>query len=181
MVVAPNLPNQYKEILINNSVHFIEGKLPVGHKYPETAYYNAVVTENFLIHNLQISDKEVKNFSANIETIHIGQGYSRCNLLPLKNNRFITSDKGIFKVFSEKKMNVQFVNPNGIILPGYKHGFFGGTCGVFKDKVFFIGSLRHFANGEKVRQFLNAMDYKIIELYDGPLFDGGSIIFIDSK
>jgi hypothetical protein len=42
--------------------------------------------------------------------------------------------------------------------------------------VFFIGNLSHFPEGEKVRQFLSS--YEIIELYDGPLVDGGSLIFI---
>lgn len=70
-----------------------------------------------------------------------------------------------------------YVNPEGIQLPGFDHGFVGGAAGIYKDQVFFIGNLDYFSEGEKFRHFLSG--YEIIELYDGPLFDGGSILFLE--
>jgi hypothetical protein len=108
--------------------------------------------------------------------VHVDQGYCRCNLLPLKNDHFITSDEGIYKVLKRHTDHILKVTTNGIILEGHKHGFFGGCCGVFEDKVFLIGSLKHYEDGGKVEDFLKNLGYEIVELYDGPLFDGGGII-----
>ena len=75
-------------------------------------------------------------------------------------------------------MNVLYVNPEDIQLPGFKHGFFGGACGVYEDSVFLLGSLESFKAGKKVKSFLQSLEYEIIELFDGPLFAGGSILFV---
>lgn len=176
LVVAPNTPKIITTKLKALSIPFREGKTDVGSVYPQTAVYNAVTTNKYLIHNLKFTDPEILKGCVHLEKIDVKQAYTRCSLLPLKNDRFITSDKGIEKVLLQKGLEVEFVKPGGILLPGFDHGFFGGTSGVFEDKVFFIGNLDHFPEGEKVRQFLSA--YEIIELYDGPLFDGGSLFFI---
>jgi hypothetical protein len=47
------------------------------------------------------------------------------------------------------------------------------------DTVFITGSLAHFVEGASVRKFLEELQYKIVELYDGPLFDGGGVLFLD--
>lgn len=176
LLVSPNTPDEFKRKLKSGSISFSEGHSVVGQKYPNTASYNAVVTNRYLIHNQEFTDSEILKLCIHLEKIEVKQAYTRCNLLALKNNRFITSDKGIEKALLQKSLEVLFVRPEGILLPGFDHGFFGGTCGIFEEKVIFIGNLNHFPEGEKVRQFLSS--YEIIELYDGPLFDGGSLIFI---
>jgi len=109
--------------------------------------------------------------------IHVNQAYTRCNLLPLKNNNFITSDKGIYSALTAYNLNVLYVNPKSILLPGFKNGFFGGACGTYKDQFFVIGSLASFMESEKVRILLHDLGYQIVELYDGQLYDGGSLVF----
>jgi len=176
LVMAPNVPEAKKMKLKKLNIKFNEGYEIVGQEYPATARYNCVVTDEFLIGKKGLIDKKIWEQTAGKEFIHVKQGYTRCNLLPLANNRFITSDKGIENALDEKGLEVLYVNPEGIQLPGFDHGFFGGVAGIYKDQVFFIGNLDHYAEGEKIRRFLS--DYEIIELYDGPLFDGGSIILI---
>lgn len=176
LVIAPNTPGNLKSKLIENQIQFVEGKRKVGEKYPQTAAYNVVITDEFLIHNIQHTDTFVLNKCRSLETIDVKQGYCRCNLLALPNNRFITSDKGIEAALKNKGFDVLYVKHAGILLPGFSHGFIGGCCGTFENNVFFIGSLKHFPEGEKIKRFL--MDSNIIELYDGPLFDGGSLIFV---
>jgi len=111
----------------------------------------------------------------------INQAYTRCNLIALDEGHYITSDHGIEKVLKNRNLEVLFVSPEGIILPGFANGFFGGCCGILDDKLFTTGSLHCYPEGEKVRQFSQEAGFRVIELYDGPLFDGGGIIFIDSK
>lgn len=178
LIVAPNLPKIIKDTLTKNSIPFIEGELPIENKYPGTSRYNVVTTDNYLIHNFRYTDSVVTNTGDDLELIHSGQGYTRCNLLPLRNDCFITSDQGINRVLYGFKLKTFYVEPGDIILPGMKHGFFGGVCGIYEDKVFIIGSLSNLKNGEELKAYINNLDYQIIELYDGPLFDGGSLLFI---
>ncbi len=180
LVVAPNIPESFPEQLRKHGAGVIMGESPVGAKYPESVHYNAVVTEKYMIHNFRHTDSSLTNRTDNLDLIHVDQGYCRCNLLPLKNDHFITSDAGIQKVLTRFHIDVLYVDPRDILLPGKKHGFFGGACGVFNDHVFTLGSLDHFNDGGKVSEYLSGLGYQIIELYDGPLFDGGSIFFLES-
>ena len=130
LIIAPNTPLEIVDLLHGYNVKYVEGQSNVGSRYPETAKYNAVVTEYYLIHNLQITDNRIKEMCADRKTIHVKQAYTRCNLLPLKGDSFITSDKGIYKTLTANELNVLYVNPEGIMLPGFNHGFCGGACGV---------------------------------------------------
>jgi len=177
LVLAPNMPKVSWERLSKTSVSYVNGKLPIGKKYPQTAPYNAVVSDKYIIHNQNITDLKIKELTVGKEFIHVNQAYTRCNLIPLKNDRFITSDREIEKVLIRKGFEVLYVNPKGIILPEFENGFIGGTCGIFENKIFFTGSLNHFYEGNRIQKFVS--DYEIIELYNGPLYDGGSLIFIE--
>ena len=177
LVVAPNMPAKILQKLNSYKISLLNGKNNVGDKYPQSAHYNALVTDKYLIHNLKHTDPVLLESCLHLVRLDVKQAYTQCNVLALNNDTFIASDRGIEKTLQQKGLEVLFVNPKGILLPGVEHGFFGGCCGIFENKIFFIGSLNHFPDGEKVRQFLP--DYEIIELYDGPLFDGGSLIFIE--
>ncbi|MCB2207322.1 MAG: hypothetical protein KQH67_03410 [Bacteroidetes bacterium] len=176
LVIAPNLPETIKNEFITLKLEFTEGYEPVGVKYPETAKYNCVVTHDFLIGNTYFIDKKILELISGKEVIHVKQGYTRCNLLALSHNRFITSDKRIEKILTEKGLGTLYVNPKDIQLPGFDHGFISGTAGIFKNQVYFLGNLNYFLEGDKIRDFLSG--YEIIELYNGPLLDVGSIFFI---
>jgi hypothetical protein len=185
LVVAPNLPEQYIQTLNARGIDYIRGALPVGHKYPASARYNAVATDAFFIHNLSHSDPALFRSAVGLKPIHVGQGYTRCNLVPLKDGHFITSDRGIYRIFQGWSPSGEglhpcslFINPHKINLEGFPHGFFGGCCGVWENKVFINGSLEHFSDGAKVRDYLGSLNYEIIELDEGPLSDVGSILFV---
>jgi len=178
LVIAPNLPEQYKNILKKNNISFIEGNKKIGQNYPETAIYNAAISEDYIIHNFDFTDEIIlKNISSK-QKIKINQAYSRCSILPLKENNFIISDKGIQKTFFENKINHLYVSPEKIVLPRFPNGFIGGCCGVLENKIFLSGSLKYFPDGEKFKQFVQNLKYEVIELYDGSLFDCGSILFL---
>lgn len=179
LLVPPNLPKQYFQLLADRAISFAIGQTPVGFRYPESAKYNAVITEMYFIHNLRISDPMLLSLAAGLESIHVNQGYTRCNLLALGDSHFITSDKGIYKTLNALGLIVLFADPKSIELPGFSHGFFGGACGVWQQTVFISGSLNHYPPGEVIRKFIEGAGFIVKELYDGPLFDGGSIVFVD--
>ncbi|NQU35245.1 MAG: hypothetical protein HQ521_18620 [Bacteroidetes bacterium] len=180
LVAAPNIPADIKNKLVKRKINFIEGSSAVGSKYPETAKYNAVVTDSYLIHNLKVTDSRIKELCSNRISIHVNQAYTRCNLLPLNNDRFITSDLGIYETLINNKLIALYVDPKQIKLPYFKNGFFGGACGVYKNKIYIIGSLIEMKGKNQIIDFLSDTNYNIVELYNGPIYDGGSLIFIDS-
>ncbi|HEY9113970.1 MAG TPA: hypothetical protein VIN10_04675 [Bacteroidales bacterium] len=178
LVAAPNLPVEMKNILQKNKIHFEEGNTKVGGTYPQTAAYNAVITNEFIIHNIKITDSILLSRNEKLEKIHVNQAYTRCNLLALKENNFITSDRGIEKVMRKRGLPVLYINPEKIILPGMKNGFFGGCCGISGNTIFIIGNLDFIKEGKIARKLITDLGYELLELYDGPLFDGGSLIIL---
>jgi hypothetical protein len=180
LIVAPNLPSYYFERLKNHNINFITGELPVGPEYPSSARYNAVATPKYLIHNFRHTDFMITRALEDLHPVHVDQGYCRCNLLPLKDDHFITSDAGIYKVLKGFQPELLIISPEGIYLEGFPHGFFGGCCGVWEDKVFINGNLDFYPEGEKVKEFLADLGYEIVELAGGKLTDTGSIFFVES-
>jgi len=178
LVVSPALPAKYTDIFNDFGIKWTYGTMPTAFSYPDSAFYNAVVTKDLLIHNLLITDPMIKRLAGSRKQINVNQGYTRCNLLPLPGNAFITSDKGIFKAINLEGYEVLYVNPEGIVLDGFPNGFIGGVCGVNGNDVFLAGSLSFYKEGLKIKDFLLEHSLNIIELYDGPLVDGGSIFFM---
>jgi len=176
LIVAPNLPKHYFDQLAAHKIDFITGELPVGAEYPASARYNAVATEKYLIHNFRHTDFMITRTLEDLHPVHVDQGYCRCNLLPLKDDHFITTDGGILKGLQPLGLQPLGLQPFGILLEGFPNGFFGGCCGVWEDKVFINGSLRMYGDGKKTEDFLKNLGYQIIQLYDGPLIDIGGIL-----
>ncbi|MBU3928363.1 MAG: hypothetical protein KKB74_11200 [Bacteroidetes bacterium] len=176
-LVASNFPEKAKKMFADYCIPIQYGNLSVGPTYPESARYNAVVTEKYFIHHLKHTDPELLRIYRDKKLIHVNQAYTRCNLLALRDNWFVTSDRGIEKALMDQGLNVLYVDPISIRLPGFDHGFFGGTCGILDDTVYFIGDLAYHPQGGEIRLLFEKLGYNISSLYDGPLFDGGSLYF----
>ncbi len=177
-VVAPNTPEKYKKLFVKENIKVQTGENIVGKTYPQTARYNAVLTDQYLIHHQKYTDTSIKLHTAGKTVIHVKQAYTRCNLLPLSLEKFITSDEGIYKTLLKSGLEVHYFSPRGILLPGFSNGFLGGCCGIYENRVFIIGQLKFYAEGGKLRKLLQKLNYEIVELYAGPLFDGGSLFFV---
>lgn len=178
LIVSPNVPEEYLSLLNKRNIKYVYGSTFSQMKYPQSAGYCAVIDEHYLIHKADITDPVILRSAGHLEMISVRQGYTRCNLLSLKDKSFITSDDGIYRNLCDMNFNVLYVDPSDIILPGFRHGFFGGACGVYEDIVFVAGSLDCFGYGKAVREFLGTLKYKIVEVCNGPLFDCGSILFV---
>ena len=177
LIVDTNLPKKYFNWLKDNNINYRVGRNKLGKKYPETAYYNVSSGDGLFIHKEDITDPILTEELADYRFIHTNQAYSRCNTLILDANHIITSDSGLNKQMPETLL----VNPRGILLPGFIHGFFGGCCGIYQNKVYIIGSLKHHKQGAEIGAFIQNAGFEIVELYDGPLFDGGGIFFVESE
>ena len=176
LIAAPNAPGELLGIL-KDAVDIHIGEKPVGSLYPDSATYNAFVNQSYIIHNLTYTDAVILHQCAAWRPLYVGQAYTRCNLVEVA-DLYITSDKGIEKVLRKERLDVFFIDPKSIILPGQAHGFFGGCAGT-NDRMFFLaGCCDHFPEGHALKAELKQRGVELIELYDGPLVDGGSILFI---
>ena len=180
LIVAPNLPETYFHILDRNAIRYSIGSLPVGKVYPETSRYNALVDERFIIQNPGSNDPVIRNLNPEKQIIAVKQGYVRCSLVALPNNSFITSDRGIEKSLKKQNAEVLFVDPAAIWLDDFEHGFFGGVCGIFENKLFFCGSLSYFKEKDDIKFFVAQAGLQVIELYEGPPADVGTIMFLET-
>ena len=179
IVIAPNSPQSLISFFKRNSIHFIFGKKKVGFSHPETSHYNVISTSTYLIHNGKFTDLVVENNSRQKESINVQQSYTRCNVISLQNDVFITSDKGIYTTLTEKNISTFLLTPKSIVLEGFEYGFIGGCAGVLNQEIYFIGNLDYYLEGVRLRKIIKQQNYQLIELYDGPLFDGGGIVFIE--
>jgi hypothetical protein len=178
LIVSPNLPEKYFTILDQNKINYIKGSLPVGQEYPETARYNSLVTDRFIIQNPASSDPEIRNMNPELEIISVKQGYVRCNLIPLPNETFITSDRGIEKSLKQRSLEELFVDPTCVQLDEFDNGFFGGACGLVGNAFFVCGSLRYFKESILIEAFAARAGVTLIELYVGKPVDVGTVLFL---
>jgi hypothetical protein len=178
LVMSPDLFEIRQWQPAKNQLKIIPGSLPPGRVYPSSCRYDAVVTDNHIIHNFRFTDFVILDSFPGREHIQVSQGYTRCNLLALNDTHFITSDRGILKALAERNLEVLYVSPKGILLEGFPHGFFGGACGVLGETVYCCGSMDFFPEGEKVRSWLFRMGFNLRELNGGPLADIGGIFFL---
>jgi hypothetical protein len=170
----------HPDILNQKGIRYTIGNLPVGKKYPESARYNALFANGKLIHNPDISDPAIQELNPEVEIIRIKQGYTRCSLIPLPNNTFITSDRGIDKTLKKNQFEVLFVDPSSIKLEGFEHGFIGGASGIYENSLFICGSLKFIKEKNLVEEFTARAGVQIIELYDVPPMDIGTLIFLQN-
>lgn len=178
LIAAPNLPVHYQKKLTEGGVAFLKGEKAVGASYPETAIYNAVVSDNLLVHNLTITDAAVRLAAGQRQQIQVNQGYTRCNLIFIAPGMAITSDRKIYDHLIKTGVQMLFFDPSRIRLPGFANGFVGGACGKLNKTLFIAGNLSHHADGDKLKQFCAGAGVAVAELCDEPLYDGGGIFFI---
>jgi hypothetical protein len=178
LVVSPSLPEKYSILLNEHGIPFVTGNQASGIKHPASVCYNAAVNDRYLVHRLEYTDPVILQNCHTLKKIPVKQAYTRCSLLLLKDHHYITSDRGIHRNLQRSGLKGIFVSPAAITLPGFPNGLIGGTMAVMNRFVYVIGNFSHYPEGNAVREFFKDLDYSVIELYDGPLCDGGGILFL---
>ncbi len=179
LVAAPNTPPGILKKIHDAGVKMVVGELPVGATYPESARYNAFAGSSCFVHRQGLTDRRIMENTKGLTTIFVEQGYTCCNLTEA-GGLFITSDRSIENALRMAGKEILYIDPTVVKLPGQKHGFFGGCTGFHKDILFVVGSARHFPDGTTLLEKLMGRGIEVCELYDGPLWDGGSILFLEA-
>lgn len=175
LVFAPNTPKEWVAKLHRAGLKLMRGMSPLGFAHPETVRYNACGTENLLVHNLRFTDKRILELYEGKTQINVNQAYTRCNLLALNENAFITSDEGIFRTLTDRHFDVLFIDPHQIHLEGHDYGFFPGCCGLLEDKLLVCGNTESLKEKAELDDFLRKYRYQLVTLYDGELTDLGGM------
>ena len=146
--------------------------------YPGDVIYNGCSTGKYFIHNLKYTDEELmKRVRAlGLMPVDVKQGYARCSITPVDEESIITYDRGIAQQASEAGLQVLLVEPGQVELPGYDHGFLGGTSGRVGDEIIFNGDLSEHSDFERIAAFIEERGLRLKYFKEYPLRDIGSIV-----
>lgn len=180
IVVAPNVYEQYKNILAGYEFNIIKGTNYIKNKYPYNISYNVALFGEYAIHNFEYTDENIIKYidDNNIKKINVKQGYCKCCICIIDETSIITSDKGIYKAVSKyNEIDCLLIETGSIDLFDMNYGFIGGVSGLLDcDEVAFLGDIKKHPNYHKIKEFVNKRGKKIISLGKNRLIDLGSII-----
>lgn len=179
LVFAPDTKSEYIAALHKAGIKMTKGRQHLGKDHPDTIQYNACALRNTLIHNLKYTDNRILDLFEGKTKINVKQGYTRCNLLALDENSFITSDDGIRNELLKHGSDVLFIDPHQVRLEGHDYGFFPGCCGVWRNRLVVCGSTDRLKEKKELDEFLDRHGFELNELYKGELTDLGSILFLE--
>jgi len=176
VVYEPGL-ERIAELLRHNGYRCIKGECLESGRYPKDIIYNACAIGGCIIHYKGKIEKNIKGIKA--KHMPVNQGYAKCSIVPVDNKRIITSDKGIKETWEKKGGIALLVRPGYVRLPGYDAGFIGGATGENNRVVIFVGRLDAHPDSQTIKDFIKKSGKGIIELYNGPLYDVGTIFLFE--
>lgn len=174
LILAPQTPQKLVDRLDRKGIAYEFGAKKLGSKYPLTTAYNVAYASGLFIGNSMFADDAIVQLSKEEEWLQSPQAYARCNTLILNKDCILTSEASVSKSLPQSL----YVDPIPIQLKDFPYGFFGGCAGLMGKRLFLLGSLRFHPQGEEIRGYCQRVGFEIIELFNGPLFDGGGLFFI---
>lgn len=178
-IVAPNVYDYYRNVLEDKSIKVIKGGKTLSRNYPEDIAYNVARIGRYAVHNTKHTDQVLKYYleEADIEFIHVNQGYSKCSLAALGENKALTSDLVLHEKLKSYNIDCMYINPKVVLLQGYNHGFIGGCAGLINDTIFLsTGKIGDKNILSSLKQFIKSAGYIYDEASSGQIVDLGSLI-----
>ena len=178
LIVSPNSPVDLFKFLDINNIAYLKGKKDIGNKLANSVQYNCLSTPQFLFHKSGYTDSAILDINKHKEFVQLPQAYTRCSLVHLCEESYLTSDRGIEKVLLKRGLSCFYFNPEEIIIRDHDNGFIGGAVGIFGNKIFFNGNVELHVDGQRLKEHLLNLNFEIINLSDEHLYDGGCILFV---
>lgn len=148
-------------------------------QYPHDIRFNALQIGRHLFchptHTSRAISAQAKREHWNV--IPTKQGYARCSACPIGTSALITADPSIAAAAKKHDLEVCNIHQGHVLLPGYPHGFIGGCCGAYGNRLFFCGDPLLHPDGEYLLSFVRSHGMTPITMPGLPLFDAGSLIF----
>lgn len=178
-VVAPNVYDYYRNVLTGLGIKVIEGGKTLSRNYPEDIAYNVARIGRYAVHNTKHTDQVLKYYleEAGMEFIHVNQGYTKCSVAALSDNKALTSDFLIHEKLLSYNIDCMYINPKFVHLEGYDNGFIGGSIGLINDKVFLAtGKIFDDDISLSLREFIQSSGYIYEEASNQQITDLGTLI-----
>jgi hypothetical protein len=150
-------------------------------KYPLDVPLNCAVLGKRIIANTKTVSNKIKKIAQDerLQMIHTNQGYAKCSTCIVSDSAIITADASIHTAAKNTGIDSLLISPLGVSLDGYDRGFIGGATGSDDTHVFFCGDLNRHPDGERIVAFCERHEKKAISLSEEPLYDYGTIIFLN--
>ena len=185
IVIEPSKYAQIIDKIENTNKNIKKGREKISSKYPEDIKYNVCIIGKKAIHNFEFTDLSVKEEleSHGYELIPTTQGYTNCSIAVIDDNSAIVTDKGLYKILQKHNIDVIFIKEPDIKLltrKGFsdKKGFIGGVITRIEDSIIVTGDLRKIDIDDKIREFIERKNLKIIDFKDLDVIDYGGILEI---
>ncbi len=153
---------------------------PLSSVYPGDVLFNALCIGGRLFGRLDSLSRHVLDYAdrAGLTAVNTRQGYAKCSVCPVSDTAAITADRGMARSLTDCGIDVLIIEPGHVDLPGLDRGFIGGASGVFRDRVYFCGSLDTHPDGQSIVDFCKKHGKAAVSLSNEPLFDAGSLFFL---
>ena len=179
-VAAANTPSLVLHALRNeSSVRLVVSERHAGTSLSESTYFNTCATQNYWFHKQGHASSEVSHLLRDKIFVSLPQAYTRCSTSALSDDCIISSDAGVCTSLQAAGLLPMYVQPEGIQLPGFRYGFFGGTNGWTDRKMYFLGNIFEHSWGRSLELFLSSFGIEPVCLCNGKLYDGGGIFFAE--
>lgn len=179
VIVHKSISSDFLFTLSKYNIKYLLSESSLSSKYPSDIILNALIMNNYFIHNLKFTDKNLLSSQKSKKLINVKQGYTKCSVLPLKEKVAITNDRGIYNALILEGFDMLLIPPGDILLPSLNYGFIGGVGGMIsEDELALFGSLEYYKYGELIKDFLKKHKIKALPLKKGKLVDRGSLVLI---
>ena len=178
-VIAPNVYDYYRNVLEGKGIKVIKGGKTLSRNYPEDIAYNVARIGRYAVHNTKHTDQVLKYYleEAGIEFIHVNQGYTKCSIAPVSENKALTSDFLIHEKLISYNIDCLYINPKVVYLKGYDNGFIGGCTGLINKKIFLsTGKIFDENICVLLKEFIQSTGYLYDEASSEQITDLGTLI-----
>ncbi|MBQ9745550.1 MAG: hypothetical protein IJW21_01860, partial [Clostridia bacterium] len=169
-------------LLESRGVPFSLSSAPAGKKYPKDVALNLFTAGSFLFANTKHASREVLGFAAErgFAPAHVPQGYAKCSAM-LLGDAIVTADTSIYSAARARGLYALLICPGSVGIEKYDTGFIGGASGALAaGKTAVFGNILSHPEGEKILAFARERGEEIISLGEGPLFDYGGIVRLNT-
>ncbi len=178
-VIAPNVYEYYRNVLESKGIKVIKGGKTLSRNYPEDIAYNVARIGRYAVHNTKHTDQVLKYYleEAGIEFIHVNQGYTKCSIAAVSENKALTSDFLIHEKLISYNIDCLYINPKVVYLKGYDNGFIGGCTGLINEKIFLsTGKIFDENISVSLKKFIQLNGYMYDEASSEQITDLGTLI-----
>ena len=178
-VIAPNVYDYYRNVLEGKGIKVIKGGKTLSRNYPEDIAYNVARIGRYAVHNTKHTDQVLKYYleEAGIKFIHVNQGYTKCSIAPVSENKALTSDFLIHEKLISYNIDCLYINPKVVYLKGYDNGFIGGCTGLINKKIFLsTGKIFDENISVLLKKFIQSTGYLYDEASSKQITDLGTLI-----